>query len=111
MIQVEPFVLNKIDEKFFPDISLMETITEDLFKQFVKNKDEVIKKAIIKYDIDPEDIEYLKENLQLINIHNDEFEHLYFRWGKSDEVRIISIDKKPSIDYTATKMTVLCRYY
>lgn len=75
---------------------------EEINKKFIANiiniKDEKIKEALIAKGFDPKNIQFLKDNFQLIRQDGDKFEHLFYKHGTDEELRIISIQINPEID-------------
>ena len=79
--------------------SYMEHWTREFHSAFFKEQDKVIKEAIVRHGFDPHDVDFLKEHCQRVTYpFDDEFEHLYYHFGKCDEIRIISIERQPNID-------------
>lgn len=107
--------LLKIDNLLLPEYTYMHQLMNSFHAEFIKNVDNEIKKALILNGINPDDIEFLKENIQCISREDDKFEHYFFRYGTLDEKRIISIEKEPKINqnYTDNKHTISAykRYY
>jgi hypothetical protein len=96
-------------------MNFLETQINNHQRELVNQTDSVIKQALEKNGIPLNDLEYLKENIQIIYIEDDPFEHYYFRYDTPDEKRILSIQRTPDIkfgeDITAVKVTASLLYY
>lgn len=78
--------------------SYMDHWTRDFHSAFIKEQDRIIREAIIRHGFDPDDIEFLKIECQLVTFPFDNFQHLFYRFGKKDKIRIISIEAQPTIN-------------
>lgn len=73
--------------------SYIDSVMFDFYKKVIDKKEELIKQALINNDIDPTDLNYLGQHLDMVIIEGDPFEHYYFDYGKPTGVRLISFKK------------------
>lgn len=76
----------------------IETLMNGMIKEFLKKQEQIIKDAFIKAGIDVNDIQFIKDNVERIVQDGDPFEHYWYRFGKPDAKRIISIEINPRIN-------------
>lgn len=69
-------------------------------EELYKKKDNIIKDALLKHGFISEDLKFLADNFQWQIKENDKFGHLYYHFGQSDEIRIISIERNPETKYS-----------
>ncbi len=80
-------------------------------KKILSQEDDLIKKALLNNSFALDDLDFLKKNFSFVNIEGDEFKHLYYRHGLTDEKRIISIQKQPTINFEGNKCMMEQKYY
>jgi hypothetical protein len=90
----------------------------NLYRSFIEKQDEILLKRLEDLGFDPNDHEFIKENMQRIIIEGNEFEHFYYHYGQPDEIRILSIQREidhPPLDLRNpdfnNKMTISKKYY
>lgn len=98
-----------------PEFSYIQHVMNDFYAKVVSETDNTIKLALIRNGIDPDDICFLKQNIQRILIEGDSFEHYFYRYGTPEEKRIISIEKEFTINQGSTDnkhtMSAYKKYY
>jgi len=95
------------------DYSFMHQITNNVIKDLVAKKDQLIKDRLISLNVDVNDFLFLKENLTILIKDGDPFEHYILYLGGENETRVISFSKQPleqKID-EPFKFTVAINYY
>lgn len=76
----------------------MDRWTREFHTAFFREKERVIREAIAKAGFDPDDLAFIKEHCRWVTFSYDTFEHLYYHYGETDEIRIISTENQPNID-------------
>lgn len=64
-----------------------------------KQLNDIVRLALMKHGIDPDDIQFLSDNITRVLKDDDPFEHYYLHAGATEQKRIISIEKETKIDY------------
>jgi hypothetical protein len=120
LLKVKPFEYQfdpSLDKIFAESKTLMEQWTQTLCENFIKKEDDLVKQRLIDCGFDPEDHEFIKDNMQRIIREGDEFIHYYYHFGQPDEIRIISIQRHidtPPLKLSEpfeNKMTISKKYY
>jgi hypothetical protein len=113
-MRFEKIKLPNIEQPF----NFQEQLFNGLTKCIVNQRDETIKAALVKNGLNPNDIDFLKENIQRVVFEDDaEFEHYYYHFGQDDEKRIISIEINPKIQHRfneenfSSKVNYTQKYY
>lgn len=94
--------------------NLMDRYIDILINGFVRKKDDLIREAIKNAGADPDDNEFLKENLYLITRVGSPFEHYYLYCGSPKQIRLISFER--DLDFSTGlmdefKLSASQRYY
>lgn len=91
----------------------MEHWTREFHSAFIKEQDRVIREAIVLHGFNADDYEFIKEHCQLVTYPFDSFQHLYYHYGKRDEIRMISIESQPNIEPSIeiNKCSISAKYY
>lgn len=88
----------KIPAIELPEFSCIQHVMNDFYAKIVRETDDTIKLALIRNGINPDDIYFLKQNIQRIWKEGDRFEHYFYKYGTTEEKRIISIEKEFTIN-------------
>lgn len=73
---------------------MYDIITEfDLIRKFKVELNSKLEQAINDAGYEAANLEFVKNNFSFIEFEDDDFVHLYFRYGKEDQKRIISYEK------------------
>lgn len=82
-------------------MNLQEHLNRQITSELVNKTDSVLKEALEKKGFDTKDHDFIKNNFQVIIKEDDpDFEHYYFHFGEPDEIRILSIQRIPTISFS-----------
>lgn len=105
--------------ELLPEGSVISQLMADIHRKFYEDWEQVIANKLKDKGVDILDTEFLRQNVQRINIEGDKFEHYYVYLGTDKEERILSIERTPNIDFTeadtvsgnSLRVSVNCKYY
>jgi hypothetical protein len=97
-------------------LSFEEELTKRFVDSIVVKQDDIIKAAFKLKGLNPDDLEMVKRDITRVTIEGDPFEHVYYKFGTAEEIRIISIGpvefgNKPRNIADPIKVEASCKYY
>lgn len=106
-----------IDMALGSSMSVLSVMNAKHQSSFIKEMDAVIRKAFISKGIEPNLVLLKTDDFSIINIEGDPFDHYYYKYGTKEEVRIISIERLPEVNFSNSNDTgsitafISSRYY
>jgi len=85
--------------------------TAEMWSEFNRSKDKILKDALIKADVDVEDLVYISEHFTRIMMDGDKYDHFYIDYGTPEEKRIISIERMPEVKQDGNRYTISSKFY
>lgn len=98
-----------------PEVHLnyMDTVLKDMYSDFVRKKETLLKDALSSLGIDVDSItpEFAKEHLTCINNVYDKYEHYYFDFGLPTQKTLLTIEKEIHFSQNDTKINITSSFY
>lgn len=78
--------------------NLAEEITKHLCEGYMNHLDSLILEALKNKGL-PTDIDFIKTNITIVRQEGNYFDHYWYHYGQGDAIRIISIEREPTITH------------
>lgn len=91
--------ISRQDHYIPADTNWLSKLQEEHFLILEKKKSDLIKSRLkeVIIDIEDKDADWIKEHLSVIFKEDDKYSHYYYDFGKDTEIRVISIQRSPSV--------------
>jgi hypothetical protein len=68
-------------------------------EEIAEKEDAIIRQALIDNGFNPNNLDFIRDNFEVVSPENESIVHYFYHYGKPDEKRIISIEKSRNIEY------------